>query len=362
MSTGRRLQIYLPLIGQHDNIGDVILRRELLCWIHDLGDIHAYVGRSTKDYDEALGLTLSDSVYRNAGRWVRNFLASATRRRNVSYIFKPGEIQFEVKGLKEHVGLLPMVGLTRARGGAVVRVGVGSRASRGLASRAVRPSVWLSNKSFWRDDVTRAVFGHGDVIPDLGFGQGMQDEDLLLSNSESRSLLTVSLRSDRPYPPAKWFVAVRNLAGELNLNIVVVTQVARDNERSKQVAEQLNAKCIEWHGGGHWEQEERLRAVYRNSQLALSDRLHVLIAAVTEGAIPVAGAGDQNEKIARHFRSAGFGEIGMDLLANDGYLSSDTVHGLVESREDVMKSVISARETLECCRVQVRAVLEGVRL
>ena len=55
-------QIFAVGRGQYENIGDIILRRPLLDWAREAGDLHVYVGASPEGYDEGLGLQPGDTV------------------------------------------------------------------------------------------------------------------------------------------------------------------------------------------------------------------------------------------------------------------------------------------------------------
>ncbi|MET1017307.1 MAG: hypothetical protein ABWX76_10845, partial [Leifsonia flava] len=59
------VDIFVPGVGQYDNIGDIILRRQLIAWLKPLGRLHVYVGASPEGYAESLGVGTDDVVYRS---------------------------------------------------------------------------------------------------------------------------------------------------------------------------------------------------------------------------------------------------------------------------------------------------------
>ena len=108
-----RREIFVPARGQYDNIGDILLRRQLLDWLRDSGTLHIYLGQSPVGYDEGLRLRTGDVLYRSFRHWYVAALWSAARGR-ASYAFKPGEIQLTLIGMKEHLSMLPVIALIRA--------------------------------------------------------------------------------------------------------------------------------------------------------------------------------------------------------------------------------------------------------
>ena len=114
-------------------------------------------------------------------------------------------------------------------------------------------------------------------------------------------------------PGQAWLEGVRAFCGEIGLRPLVVTQVGRDAERNRELAGLLNAGLIDWKNEPHAVQERRLRAVYEKSALVLSDRLHVLILAFTEGAVPLCMLDRPEDKIGRHFDAVGYTGTSIDV-------------------------------------------------
>lgn len=344
-------EIFLPLVGQHENIGDIILRRPLPTWLRRHGQLHAYVGYgATAAYVRGLGLDDRDLIYHSLTSWLRAWAAAALRGR-AHYFFKPGEIQLTLVGMKEHIGMLPWIVLTRLRRGHVVRIGAGARNYASLPRALMRPSLSLPELTLWRDADTRNYLKVGEIMPDLGFNEGSTAEQLALEGS--RPLMVVSMRGDRPYPPAAWINGVRDSAKALGLQPMVVTQVARDSNRSQQLAAELGAGLLDWDGEKHDVQEEALREVYRRSALAVSDRLHVLIGAFTEGTIPLALVTDGSPKIRRHLEVVGMGELAHDsrnLTPHDVVVKARSA---LDQRSQWMVALATARERLDAVRQQV---------
>src|SRR5690606_38550510 len=84
--------------------------------------------------------------------------------------------------------------------------------------------------------------------------------------------------------------------------IVVVSQVKIDNDRSVEIANKLNGSYYIWEDHyNHNEQENIVNEIYRKSKIAISDRLHVLIAAYTKGVIPINISVVESNKVQDHF-------------------------------------------------------------
>jgi glycosyltransferase involved in cell wall biosynthesis len=301
--------IFVPAVGQYDNIGDIILRRPLLNALRAHGPLHVYVGNAPAEYSDGLQIQPEDRLYRSFARWYASAVRNAARG-GIVYAFKPGELQMSVPGLKEHVSVVPLLALSRMRGGRAVRVGAGSRNFSRWLRPLFMPSVYLSDLSLWRDSATRDFVKVGTVIPDLAFREGSPSHSW--PAEPDRDLLVVSMRGDRTEPPEAWFTALKDFAAAERLNVIAVTQVERDDERSRLLAARLGGSTLPWGGQDHPGQERALRETYRHARLVVSDRLHVLIAASTEGAATAALQGDGSRKISRHFDAIGDHGVSLD--------------------------------------------------
>lgn len=356
--------IFVPARGQYDNIGDILLRRQLLDWLRASGPLHVYVGEAPDGYAEGLGLTPVDVQYRSFRRWYAAALASAARGR-ASYVFKPGEIQLTLIGMKEHLAMLPVLALVRARHGRVARVGVGSRNFAPLPRALMGPSIALSNVSLWRDEATAGYLGQGSIMPDLAFaGSSADSSDANAGGTARRDVLVVSMRSDLEYPSGAWLAGVRAVAADNGLQIWCVTQVLRDDDKCGQLAADLGGEELRWNGTGHDEQEQRLRALYRRAALTVSDRLHVLVGALTEGAVPAALLVDaKSDKIARHFAAAGLHDVSIVSSGLSAAEIAERLQNLLGRRVAILAGLAEAQDELQTVRRLLDQVLttESVR-
>lgn len=351
-------EIFVPARGQYENIGDILLRRQLLDWLRESGPLQVYTGYSKDGYDDGLRLHPEDVRYRSFVKWYLAALRSAARGR-ASYVFKPGEIQLTLIGMKEHISMLPVVALVRARGGAVARVGVGSRGFARVPRALIRPSIALSNLSLWRDASTTGYLGAGETMPDLGFGEGEVPASATDATAR-RDVLVVSLRSDLDYradPPEEWLRGVREFARRQGLGIWTATQVHVDDERSIRLAKALGGQALGWDGGAHGEQEARLRELYQRAAVVVSDRLHVLIAALTEGAVPAGLLLDSSDKIERHFAAAGIHDVSVPSAAMTEAEIIEWLERTASRRPELLDRLAEARTQLADAKARLARVL-----
>jgi polysaccharide pyruvyl transferase WcaK-like protein len=167
----------------------------------------------------------------------------------------------------------------------------------------------------------------------------------------ARRVLVVSMRGDRPPVSAAWLDAVRRYAEERGLQTWVVTQVRRDADRSADLAQALDAQLLNWNGTGHLAQEQRLRQLYRRADAAISDRLHVLVAAYTHGTVPIALLMDGSEKIARHFAAAGIDDVAVHAPGLDAAVLVERMHAISRRAPEILAALPATRQALEAVRL-----------
>ncbi|MDT9593561.1 hypothetical protein RDV89_10820 [Nocardioides zeae] len=352
------MKIFVPAVGQEENIGDIILRRPLLDWLRESGDLHVYLGHCDTAYETALGLSPSDRVYRSFARWYIALLASAVRRRRMAYAFKPGEIQMTLSGMKEHIAVLPVTAVMRMRRHPIVRVGAGTRDFNRFFAAILRLGSRLTPGARWRDTGTAAAL-KGATMPDLAFAEGATEEEM--QDEGPRDLVVVSMRGDRPADHGPLVAATKRFAATQGYDVVVVSQVLRDNALAESLAHLLDAEVQTFGENEHSSQEQRVRGTYRRAAVVVSDRLHVLIAAVTEGASLVGIQSDGSKKLERHFQAAG---VQAECLALDSAEEAENV--LLEQleiqrdrRRIFVDGVVRARSNLADVRQGVLTTCRG---
>jgi len=349
----RRL-LFVSCTGQDENIGDVVLRRRLLDELRDIGQQHVLLAGCGEGFIDALALGPDDKVYLNPAEW------SAARDRAMAagpiiYVAKPGEVQVEQRNVINALRQLPLMRRIVQGGGAIVQLGIGARSYPPMWTKALGATFHYHALVAWRDPVSQARFGFGDLMPDWGFDDaGPTREEM--AESEVRDLLAISLRGDRPYPDKVWLDGVRAFADEAGLKPVIVTQVRRDSETGRRLATDLGGDFADWGDESHREQELRLRRLYRRSRLVLSDRLHVLILAFTELAIPLCYLDRNERKVGRHFDAVGYRKASVNIsgLDRDGQLA--LLREAASRSEEVAAARLLARAQIRWMGERLRAV------
>ncbi|MCP2264686.1 hypothetical protein ACFQHV_16075 [Promicromonospora thailandica] len=302
--SGPAPQIFLWLTGQEDNVGDSALRRPYARALADAGPVTAWCGGPGTGYQRGLALPPDVTVSRSLLRWWTALVASGLRRPTV-LAFNAGEFDVTKAYLVGVVALLPLLPLIRLRGGSVIWVGAGVRRRRRGLMWPFGALARLADVLVWRDDRSGALLRAAPAMPDWAFALppgGLLEER---RGSGDRDCVVVSLRSDRPMPSPGWIASVGRLARRLSAEVVVVAQVERDDARARHVGRLLGATVVGWSSADHAVQERALRDVYRRAHVVVSDRLHVLVLAATEGAVPLGWCEQATEKIASHFAVVG---------------------------------------------------------
>lgn len=210
--------------------------------------------------------------------------------------------------------------------------------------------------------------GFGEVTPDWAFALGADDE-VLLDTNHPRRYLAIAIRQGlshaaRDKPTASWVEAVGALAQEFDLEPIVVAQIERDGPLAEELAGRLGCESLIWPDDNHARQEQRLRAVYRDSEIVLSDRLHAVVIAATEGAVPIALSTGPMDKVTRTLEGAGIPGTSVPRTLDNPTAAAATISDALERRSEIMSAVVTARETLtELSDVLVeRMRRQGVRL
>lgn len=160
----------------------------------------------------------------------------------------------------------------------------------------------------WRDADSEANTRFTGLAPDWAFTLGSDVRSW--KPFGDRPLIALAMRGDRPEPSAEWIEWFVRLCQTLRLEPVVVVQVKRDGDRAISLANRVGGRVLAWQSESHWTHEKRLREVYSSAAIIVGDRLHGLIVAATEGAVPIGWVESSGGKIARHFDAANMPFVG----------------------------------------------------
>lgn len=241
--------------------------------------------------------------------------------------------------------LVPLILLARIRGGGGVWLGAGVPDPLGDRRLALpyRLVVAACSDARFRDESSLAVVGQRPLMPDWAFALGTATSKWPML--ADRPLITVVLRGDRPAPSDEWLGWFATLSAGLGLTPAVVVQVGRDYRRAQELSTAYAPDYFAWFVDDHAEHEASVRDVYRRSSVVVSDRLHALIFAASEGAVPIGWVESSTGKVRRHFDTWGMRWVGAHEGARDLPLLDRSE--LVDLHQQLIASVDGCREQLD---------------
>jgi len=348
--------IFYSVSAQHDNLGDIEIRRAMLAWLRHTGrPLMIFGGHMPESYQLAMGLDPSE-VITSASLFEWKLLLAALRGR-AAVIHAPGPQVFGPRrlALRSAVNVLN-AGLVRARGGTCIAVGRSLRGVPSIGKMLDRRLVRLFDIYSVRDDVSAAQIGVAlPRHPDMAFGH--RDT---APTSTPRPVVTVSLRYDRPVSAESLrpFITACRIR---DLDVVFVSQVHRDDEQHASLARDLDVRADLWGQRTHAQQEEALRRSYRMSLLSVSNRLHGLIMAAQCGSIPVTLSSDPSDKIPSTFRGV-LTHYPLSLRGHDSTPEWLDDPGALSAMQGTLDAeLIKARATLDELRETVLRTLRVAR-
>lgn len=353
----RKPTLFVVSTGVSGNLGDAVIRRRVLRWVEGLGERHVYVGNTTEGWLQQLQLADDDTVYRAGQRktWLKALLFGRGPR---ALVYDPGEVPLGKEHLKSELVFL-FIGLwLRLRGGYVVRPPRAVAHYHWATGMLHRWGCRISQVVLWRDRPTLDRMRCGKLVPDTAFGEPAGP-----TSEKPRELLVISMRGKRPAPTAPWLEAVGTFAQKHGLRIVALSQVDEDEQRSVEIAGELasyGAELVPWGDGDDLSRETQLRAIYAETAIVVSDRLHVLLLAAQAGAMPVEAVERPVPKVGSHFATAGIDDISVDV---EGMSAADIARWLgdrLARREDVVQHVTVARQRLETEVASLRGAISDL--
>ena len=298
-------QIFLSVDAQHQNLGDVLLRREMVRLLQPFGKLHILAKQSPPQYIQALEVPGDSVVYRSAMRWLLA-LGRVTVLHRVLLIYSPGPQR--LSDSPRHIGAeLMRILLTTAlkvAGSSAVKLGRSFEGRDPVMSSLVRIHNQVLSLCTCRDSRSAIVLRNRcAVFPDLVLATGD------VRPAFSGEYIAISLRYDGSIDVELLAATLTRLAASLGLRPLVVNQVAYDAPIGQRLADLLGANLI----GNEQSTEGRIRETanaYRMASVVVSDRLHALVTGMTYGAIPVPLASGPMEKV-----SSALAEIGLHAPA-----------------------------------------------
>lgn len=340
---------FVCLTGDYPNIGDALIRRRSLAWARqNEHPVNAFVGRAPDIWCKQIGLTSEDVIFRQAD--VLNWIVGLLRApRRPLLVLEPGEVDIRDNQYKWEFFVLLFTIIIRAKGGIVVRPPRALRSPGKIVKGIHGLGVLLSQYSFWREASSLSLMKSGSLAPDIGFSEPTYGH----GNSASRKFLTISLRGARKMPSDAWFEAVSSFAKAKNLEVAVVSQVRQDEERTREIGRRLGGEIHNFEDRDDFDHEAHLRGVYTNSEVVLSDRLHVLILAALGGATPCEVVPNPSGKISSHFETVGLKRISWDCSIASTAEIFEFLMELADRRQEVTDRFNSAAKMLNTIELEI---------
>lgn len=339
--------------GQDDNIGDVVLRRNLLNRVRELGDMHVYIGSASDSFVEALRLSANTATYRSKTGWLK---AVARHSRRAMIVFDPGEYRLDGQARKAHLALIPLQVLVKARGGASIKSGIAVNPDWipvPLSVRLFDLSNQLSDVVTWRDLETPRGFAGGLLSCDWAF----DSYDAASWAPRRRDCLAISCRGDRPVWHSNIIEGTKRLCEERQLRPVVYVQVRRDNDVARELSNKLGCELVNWGTSvSHADQEVAVRKLLRSGEGIVSDRLHALIMGVNEGCVPIGLSQFDDFKLRTHLAAAGLGRHSTLITDAEASDVAERIGAMLDRRSDVAERARDAKAASEKIADRIKAV------
>ncbi len=334
--------------AQYDNLGDMVIRSEVVRWVANGGTPIAVAGKAPRSYVDGLNLPKNVIV-------VRSIVAALLRRRSsrLHLIFAPGEQSLE-GGPKDWVKAmlnLALAGFVKAQRGVVVKVGKGYKGRGRVLTALERALVRLSDRTLVRDQGARELFPSAELMPDIALSSPLLEPS---NEPAHRKHVAISLRDDRLHPDVA-VAAVAKLVPDLTP--VFVVQVQRDETIAQDMSSRMGAELVAWEGPMA-AQLERVKSVYARAEYTVSDRLHSILFALRSGSIPIAVETGSHNKLRRQLAA-----LGLERFVINGW-DVDAIRSLLgEDRESLhaesAAALIAAQARLDEVRMSISRELDS---
>lgn len=310
-----RVHVFMSASAQEENLGDLILRREMISWLRSTGQLlHVYVGAMPAKYVKALDLE-DATVYRSSGSWGKALLRSSARR-EAALVFSPGQQGLMRRKLEFEHALVNVGFATAVRlgGGQVMKIGRSLEGSSRLMLGLERMLARLSNVYVSRDQVSAdRIPARPAVMPDVAVGASHGE----VHRGAQRTYFAMSWRHDREVDHGLVSAMITN-AREASLVPIFVSQVWKDSPQHAALASEFGVDHLAWDDRDHVAQLARVEAIYAKTSVMVSNRLHAIIMAWNLGAVPFGYSGPGDSKIWNHLDELGMG----DFVVRQGEWSS----------------------------------------
>jgi hypothetical protein len=295
--------VFASLVAQHENLGDVALRQQMVSSTRSLGRLNLLVSNCPSDYLKSLKLPRDSLLIKSRMKWSGRLLYQSLRRAS-TLVYSPGPqlLEDRPRVIANELIRIAVTCVLRLLGARVIRLGRSFESQGRAMLTLVRLHTRMLTVAINRDSRLNPGLANCHVLPDLVLRGGDSEP-----NFTGRHL-AVSIRFDRRFDVDGFARDLRSLADRTGLMPLVVSQVTFDVCRNQDLADRLGARHVGATGGVR----QRMNAVseaYRDSGVVLSDRLHALIMGLTHGAVPWTLNTGNPQKL-----KAALNEIGLNVM------------------------------------------------
>lgn len=331
-------KIFGSIAAQHDNLGDIVIRRTALrAYLANGHEAVIFTGNMPPGYIDAFEFSERVSLTSNALKFQFCVLSHALTRR-AHFIFAPGPhiLSDKWRSLAKSSALVLTVAAVRLTGGKVFVIGRSLRGSARISSLTERSIARMSTTYAVRDTASDAAVGTSlERVPDLAFAHMPAIE-----RDQQRKLVGFSFRNDSQINVEALTALVDRCQSD-GFRVVLVSQVQRDDEQHSRLAKLLSVEAVLWGKKTHLQQEEAVEKLYSQCQAVISNRLHALLLGAVAGAIPVEFRIGQSDKIQSTLKPW-ISQI--PVLSNSGSPDQNRYDFLAKKRNStIVQEVESAR-------------------
>lgn len=285
--------IFGSIAAQHDNLGDIAIRRVFFDAFARQGHpLVLLTHKMPKAYIDLFQLAGDVKMVSSPMRFQFQLIWEALNGR-ADLIYAPGPHVLEdaPADLLKTALMLANAVLIRFKGGVIQTAGRALRGKGRIAVYLERRLIAMMKNYVVRDSVSDSVVGRPLVLaPDLALGRERT------SPRNSRLFVACSFRSDTVISSATFGTLAIQLT-TAGFQVVLVSQVKRDDTQHERLAAEFGLQAFLWGTKSHAEQQIVVDDVYSNSHAVVSNRLHGLIFGITSGALPIEYRTGTSDKI-----------------------------------------------------------------
>lgn len=316
---------------QHQNLGDLVINREMLAVAAKCGPIHLYTGGMPETFIEGMKADRYD-VSRSLGAFSSKLLRSAIRRiiskssPRVYFLLNPGGFSggLSPRSVPRQIAVLAQYALLSVLGVRLIRLGAsfGPFSPGRMLLEKLKHRLIFHNTG--RDQLSVMYARRFGLMsfthfPDFAFMLPAPDTEVDTSRQAEAPFVVASFRSE----PGKgsYDEAVENallamitkLVSRQGGKVVFATQVSFDHARNAALRAKLEQAGFSVESS-EARSERDLLGLYRQASHVLSNRLHVLLFALRQGT-PAYAVVDQklNSKIIGIYTDLGLSDLIVDV-------------------------------------------------